>query len=88
MSSYSIGAARNEFSALVHEAEGTPVEITRNGEPVAVLVSIAQFRRLMGQGNFGDLLKRFRREHLADLDDDLFPVEVRDRSPGPPVKLG
>lgn len=88
MSSYSIGEARNEFSALVHQAEAAPIEITRNGEPVAVLVSIAEFRRLKGQGNFGELLKRFRRQHLADLNDDVFSLEVRDRSQGPKVRLG
>lgn len=85
---YSIGEARNDFSAVVHEAERGPVEITRNGEPVAVLLSIAEYRRLQGQGNFGELLRRFRRQHTADLDDKIFPVDVRDRSPGRPVKLG
>ena len=88
MTGYSIGAARNDFSALVHEAERAPVEITRNGEPVAVLVSIAEFRRLKGQGTFGELLRQFREKHHAHLDDDLFPVELRDRSPGPAVRLG
>lgn len=85
---YSIGEARNDFSAVVREAERGPVEITRNGEPVAVLLSIAEYRRLLGQGNFGELLRRFRRRHAGDLDDEVFPVDVRDRSPGPPVRLG
>lgn len=90
MNRYSIGDAKNDFSGLVHQAEEAPVEITRNGEPVAVLLSIAEYRRLNGQGNFGELLKQFRRQHRSDLvvDEDVFPIEVRDRAPGPPVKLG
>ena len=44
---YSIAAARNNLSGLVHEAEqGHPVRLTRRGKPVAVLISTEQYERL------------------------------------------
>jgi len=44
---YSIAAAKNNLSGLVHEAEqGHPVRLTRRGKPVAVLISTEQYKRL------------------------------------------
>jgi prevent-host-death family protein len=44
---YSIAAAKNNLSSLVHEVEqGRPVRLTRRGKPVAVLMSTAQYERL------------------------------------------
>ena len=44
---YSIAAAKNNLSGLVHEAEqGRPVRLTRRGKPVAVLISTEQYERL------------------------------------------
>ena len=44
---YSIAAAKNNLSGLVHEAEqGHPVRLTRRGKPVAVLISTEQYERL------------------------------------------
>ena len=46
---YSIAEARNQLSRVVHEAEdGAGVELTRRGKPVAVVLSIKEFRRLQG----------------------------------------
>ena len=44
---YSIAAAKNNLSGLVHEAEqGRAVRLTRRGKPVAVLISTEQYERL------------------------------------------
>ena len=44
---YSIAAAKNNLSGLVHEVEqGHPVRLTRRGKPVAVLISTEQYERL------------------------------------------
>lgn len=44
---YSIAEAKNQFSALVHDAEqGQAVRLTRRGKPVAVLISTEQYERL------------------------------------------
>ena len=38
---YSIAEARNQFADLIHKVEekGEPVQVTRRGEPVAVILS-------------------------------------------------
>jgi prevent-host-death family protein len=46
--SYSIAEARKPFHAIVHETEKGPVALTRDGEPVVVMVSFAEYQRLVG----------------------------------------
>ena len=38
--------AKNRFGQLLHAAQQGPVRVTRNGTPVCVMVSVAQFERL------------------------------------------
>ena len=43
----SIADAKNNLPRLIHEAEeGGAIELTRRGKPVAVIVSMAQYRKL------------------------------------------
>jgi prevent-host-death family protein len=83
---YSIAEARHNLAAIVHEAERAPaIELTRRGEPVAVLLSIAEYRRLAGKAtNFWDAYLVFR--NSADLSQLQIGPEVfegiRDRSAG------
>jgi prevent-host-death family protein len=86
----SIAEARDRLASLVHEVEeGAPVEITRRGRPVAVLLAYQEYQRLLGEGpSFWDAMLAFRSAtHLDDpqalgiIDDDTFP---RDRSTGRP----
>ncbi len=45
--SFTIAQARAHFPGLIHDAEkGKPVEITRRGKPVAILVSVDAYRHL------------------------------------------
>jgi antitoxin Phd len=88
---YSIAEARHNLAAIVHELEDQPViELTRRGEPVAVLVSLERYRRLLpgGQG-FWDAYSSFRAafgpDELAGADDPF--RALRDRSPGREVTL-
>ena len=47
---YSVAEARNQLAALIHDVEaGNPVRITRQGQPVAVLLSEGQYERLTGR---------------------------------------
>lgn len=59
---YSIAQARDQLPRLVRAAErGAEVELTRRGEKVAVLVSVATLARLeSGVENFWDRLVAFR----------------------------
>ena len=83
---YSIAEAKNNLPRLVHEAEkGRFVEINRRGKPVAVLVSLDDFRRHHPEprGNFWEAYQRWRRSvDPKDLEDPDFLEGVRDRSPG------
>ncbi|MBK6315100.1 MAG: type II toxin-antitoxin system Phd/YefM family antitoxin [Blastocatellia bacterium] len=82
---YSIAEARDNLAKIVRESESGPVELTRRGRPVAVLVSLDEFERLQGRGeNFWQRLVAFRR--LADMerfgiDENVFDG-VRDRDAG------
>ena len=66
-----------------------PVELTRDGEPVAVIVSLDEYRRLAASlPGFWDAVERFRAEaDLEELDIDSVMAGVRDRSPGRDVEL-
>src|SRR2546428_68996 len=68
---YPIAEAKDQLPALVHAAEERgPVDITRRGERVAVLVSAREYDRLAsGRRGFSAALDQFRKTHdLAELD--------------------
>jgi prevent-host-death family protein len=53
---YSIAEARSRLPSIVDQAEaGVEIELTRRGQPVAVLVSHREFERLRG-----------KRQHFSD----------------------
>ena len=86
----SIAEARNHLPALVRAAErGAPVVITRRGEPVAVLVSTAQWERTQnGDVDFWQRLQDFRRSvQPRDLPTRSAFQGLRSRSTGRAVKL-
>ena len=82
----SIAQARDGLAALVRTAEAAgPVEITRRGEVVAVLLSARDHERSLRPGvDLWDAVQRLRdrveREGIL-LSDDTFEG-LRDRSPG------
>lgn len=89
---HSVAEARRHLPALIRAAEGgSTVEISRRGEPVAVLVSRQRFENLsVRRPDFMEAYREFLREHdLAslDLDPDEIFADVRDRSPGRAVEL-
>ena len=84
---YSIAEARDNFTSVVHEAEeGTKVELTRRGKPVAVLIGVEDFARMSTpKPSFWHLYQEYRRRHdLANLEIDPDEVwgDIRDSSPG------
>lgn len=87
----SIAQARDRLPAIVHDVEQHgPVEITRRGEPVAVMLSHAEYRRLIGERtDFWATYERFRDGSdlsALDLGEDVFSG-LRDRSPGRDVAV-
>ncbi|MDQ3658914.1 MAG: type II toxin-antitoxin system Phd/YefM family antitoxin [Actinomycetota bacterium] len=86
---YSIAEARHDLAAIVHELEGRDlIELTRRGEPVAVMLSLSEYRRLtVGREKFWDAYLAFRETvDLSSLgiEQDIFE---RDPSPGREVRL-
>ena len=85
-----IQEAQDDFARLVREVEeGGSVEITRLGQPVAVLLSVGAVERLRsGTTGFWDATMRFRREadlEVLELADAV--KDVRDPSTGRSVEL-
>lgn len=88
---YSIAEARHNLAAIVHElGDGTSIELTRRGEPVAVLLSIDTYHRLLpSTEGFWEAYSAFRTSVEADNLTDASEVfaDLRDRSPGREVDL-
>jgi prevent-host-death family protein len=88
---YTIAEARSRLPAIIDEAEaGTDVELTRRGEPVAVVVSLREFERLQGKRrHFADAYKSFLETHsLAEIGVERgFARSARERSSGRKVTL-
>jgi antitoxin Phd len=88
---YSIAEARDHFPSIVHDAErGTPIELTRRGKPVAVLISVEDYHRLSpAKPSFQEAYQRLRDRpefRGVDVEPEVFEG-IRDPSPGRPVDL-
>lgn len=88
---YSIAEARSRLPKIVDEAEaGVEVELTRRGQPVAVLVSHREFERLRGKhSHFSDAYRKFLEKYSLEevgVEDD-FSASTRDRTTGRKVSL-
>jgi prevent-host-death family protein len=83
--SYSIAEAKNHFTELVRDVENdSPIQLTRRGKPVAVLLSTREYDRLQkGKVDFWTAYLAFRerleREGI-ELDIDEIYADVRDLS--------
>ena len=83
---YSIAKARDHFTSLVRSVEReSAIELTRRGKPVAVILSIREYKRLSArQTGFWKAYSAFREQvNLEELgiEPDTF-AGLRDRSPG------
>ena len=94
MTQYSIAQAKDKLTQLIRSVEeGEPVEITRRGEPVAVILSMDEYRRLSKvPQNFGEAVLAFRQQYIEGQPwfeneeiDDIF--DVRDKSSAREVDL-
>ena len=88
---YSIAEARSRLPKIVDQAEaGVEIELTRRGQPVAVVVSHREFERLRGKRlHFRDAYRKFLKTHSLQevgVDDD-FATSARDRTTGRKVSI-
>lgn len=89
---YSIAEARDNLAAILYELDHEKsVEITRRGQPVAVLISKAAFDQLTSpQQGFWSAYEAFKqRVNLSELNIDPDEVwgNVRDQSQGRRIDL-
>ena len=89
---HSIAEARRNLPRLIHEAElGKTVRLTRHGKPVAVIIAMRTFERMVaGRRSFVNAYEEFTTS--VDLSDLAFdPAEllegVRDTKPGRDFRL-
>jgi antitoxin Phd len=81
----SITQARYHLTALVRDLHNSPIQLTRHGKPVAVLLSISEYNRLRAaRPNLWDAYSAFReRNNLQELEIGPETWEnIRDSSPG------
>ncbi len=88
---YSITEARAHLPAIVDAASvGAPIELTRRGKPVAVVLSLGQYERLTAKRpSFTEAYRAFVAEFALDevgLDQD-FAASLRDQRTGRSVVL-
>jgi prevent-host-death family protein len=89
--SYSVGTARSNLPAILDDVQaGRVIQVTRHGQPVAVIMSPAEYATLeRRRSTFGEACADFR-ERLDvqefGLDRDFFRA-LRDPRPGRKVRL-
>lgn len=88
---YSIAEARDKFASLIRNAEKSkqPVQITRRGQSVAVILSAEEYARLLHDqpshdfwGAYQHWRQKWNVEQL-DIDPDEVWGDVRDQTPTP-----
>ena len=91
MQEYSLATARDRYTAIVREVSTSdPIQLTRRGKPVAVILSIEEYRRLTTEERpFWETYEQFRQEvNLNEMDiDPVIFDDVRDQSTGREVQL-
>ncbi len=88
---YPISEAKNNLPAIIHGVEnGSAIQLTRHGKPVAVILSTMQYQQLTKpRTNLWEDLASFRKSVApSDLltENDVFS-KVRDQSQGRDINL-
>ncbi len=90
MKRFSIAEAKSHLARLVHQVEdGPPVELTRRGQPVAMLVSIRDYQRFTPQHDVWDAVQKLRESYdleALDIDPDkVFAAGIEIENSMPPA---
>lgn len=82
---WSVQDAKNRFSAVVEAAlAGTPQEVSRRGKPAVVVLSVAEYQRLLSEArgareSFAEHLLAFPGLAPNDAEDPFAGARVRPR---------
>jgi prevent-host-death family protein len=89
--SYSVAEARAHLPEILDDVEaGKDVQLTRRGQPVALLLSPQRYEILRSERtSFGEAYRAFLQRHRAEETrlEQGFPESLRDREPGRRVRL-
>ena len=91
MSRYSVAEAKNQLPELLREVQkGNSVEITKHGEPVAIVLSIGDYQQLINKKKANSFINKVAALRASDdfealTEDDL--KDIRDRSTGREVSF-
>ena len=85
---YSIVEARNHFATLIHNVENNaePITVVRHGKPVAIILSMEMYERLLSESlwhTLGIAYQQFRTkwdEALIDEEGEIW-ANVRESTP-------
>jgi prevent-host-death family protein len=87
---YSIAQVRNQFATLVREvqAKNKQIQVTHRGEPVAVILSVDEYERLLTHQSKSDFWQAYLeyKEHWQDVPMDIegnIWEGLRDQTPTP-----
>ena len=89
---YSIEQIAVNLNKIIQEVEqGEPIEITRQGQQIAVILSTAEYELLMNKrSGFWKSIEKFRQEIIEEgieIDPNEVWKDVRDKSHGREVNL-
>lgn len=84
---YSIEQIPVNLNKIIQEVErGEPIQITQQGKQIAVILSIAEYEKLLNQTpSFWESIEQFRQEYnveAAEINPDEIFALVRDKSTG------
>ena len=78
---WSLQDAKNRFSAVVDAAlAGEPQEVTRRGRPAVVVLSAAEYARILAEarGSRGSFAQHLLNQPRGELEDERAPARLRD----------
>ena len=86
---YSIAELNSALAAIIRRVEKKgPVQITRRGKPIAILISLDEYQQLQTQTprrNLWDAIQTWRAENdvaALNINPDEIWGDIRDKSPG------
>jgi prevent-host-death family protein len=94
MTTYSIAEARDQFAALIRrvELDKKAVQVTRRGDPVVMILPVAEYQRLVAaqpRQDFWQAYQAWRNAWQVDTwEEEIDPfADIRDKHPGRDITL-
>ena len=80
MDTYSFTDAKREFGEVLMKSQRAPVSVTRNGKPIAVVMSETDYRALKLQALRASLIEGEESEDAGELDMDAIRAKAKQQT--------